>query len=600
MFLTLLAALCTGIGYHFGFGNQTEALPIIERFRDASFLKGDFFVDSGSEFGPRFYYAGLIALLSRVASVPTVMLALAFLANLGVAAVSHCAARDLLRADRLTGWVAATLSVCVSGFALGLVADLRFVDFQPGSLAIPWALAGLWLALLGKPIQAGLLSSIALIWHPLYGLETGALSLASAAVRALSSIKHWSLRSLFESLWPSALGGVILGMAAVLLWAVPSHGASEPPLTTAEVVDILARFRAPHHYLPSTFPVSHYVAFLAFVLASALTFRQFWLSEQRQHRDLAFLVAPVLILLGCLLGYLLVEVHPTQALATAQPFRLLYIFKWQGFLLAAWLIVRLWRSAGRARCYLALSAFAGTAAAQPGSFLLAALASGIEARFGQRGLKFAQWLTVGAALLTVPLVLLLGSRDELYLLGCASVLLALFHGVRSPSRRSLAAFAFAALVIGLLATNHALHFSRARALSPVLSFDDHLGDDAEAARWIRAQTSQASLFVIPPGLGSFRLIAQRNVVVDFKSLPFGATAMRSWYHRMLTLYGPVSAGGFAALRQMDQNYARISDAQLTRAAQEFGAAYALLYTSTVTARTVVYRNSTYQVVLLGL
>jgi len=113
-----------------------------------------------------------------------------------------------------------------------------------------------------------------------------------------------------------------------------------------------------------------------------------------------------------------------------------------------------------------------------------------------------------------------------------------------------------------------------------------------AAPWIAIAWLAATADASP------EVIAERAVVVDYKSLPFGASAMRAWYKRMLRLYGPVTGGGFAALERMEENYARLSDAELTRFASEYGASYAVLHARTPTARRVLYRNASYQVVQL--
>jgi hypothetical protein len=185
------------------------------------------------------------------------------------------------------------------------------------------------------------------------------------------------------------------------------------------------------------------------------------------------------------------------------------------------------------------------------------------------------------------------------LLGCAlALLVCLEHGLPTARLARPAASAFALLVLGVISANHRYHFTHARELRAVLTFDDHVDDDARVARWSRAHTPVDAVFVIPPGLGSFRLIAERAVVVDYKSLPFGASAMRTWYQRMLALYGPVSAGGFPGLRQMEENYARLSDPEIARLNARFGAAYAVLYARTPTTRAALYRNATFQIVQL--
>ena len=66
LFIALLAVLATAVGYRFGFGNQLEQLPLIQRLLDPTFLEHDFYVTGASQFGPRYYYAHIIAALARI------------------------------------------------------------------------------------------------------------------------------------------------------------------------------------------------------------------------------------------------------------------------------------------------------------------------------------------------------------------------------------------------------------------------------------------------------------------------------------------------------------------------------------------------------
>ena len=86
------------LGYQFGMGNQVEQFPIIERLRDPKFIAGDFYTDSATTFGPRYYYSLLLSLLTSAASLPVVVLLLTCAANLALVVVTFAAARKNLGA----------------------------------------------------------------------------------------------------------------------------------------------------------------------------------------------------------------------------------------------------------------------------------------------------------------------------------------------------------------------------------------------------------------------------------------------------------------------------------------------------------------------
>ena len=271
LFLALLAVVATIVGYRFGFGNQVEQLPIVMRLLDSSYLTNDFYVESASKFGPRFYYAHIVAGLAWFAPLSVVLFGLTLLVNLALVAISHFATRRLLGGDKIAGFVAATLVIAVSSFALGMVTDIRFVDFQPGSLAIPFALAAFWAGLERRPILAGTLAAVASVPHPLYGVEAGAIALATALVSGSFTPSGGIDRSsVLRSIAWSLAGAIVLAASTVVLWVLPMIGATGERIPTSELFSILAELRAPHHYLPSHFPLRHYASFAAFGIAAAL------------------------------------------------------------------------------------------------------------------------------------------------------------------------------------------------------------------------------------------------------------------------------------------------------------------------------------------
>ena len=125
-------------------------------------------------------YTQFFAFFGQWFSLPLVFLAVTLFVNAALAAVTYLAVRDLLAADVFAGFITATLVLCVSSFPLGLVADIHFRDLQPASLAIPGCLASIWAGLRGKPIVAACLAALSSFFHPLYGVETGAIAVATA------------------------------------------------------------------------------------------------------------------------------------------------------------------------------------------------------------------------------------------------------------------------------------------------------------------------------------------------------------------------------------------------------------------------------------
>ena len=113
------------------------------------------------------------------------------------------------------------------------------------------------------------------------------------------------------------------------------------------------------------------------------------------------------------------------------------------------------------------------------------------------------------------------------------------------------------------------------------------------------------------GLGGFRLISERAVVVDSKVHPFGDAGLAEWYERMLFAYaGRLDSapppnftwldrrrrGVFGVGDRFDRDYASIADDHLVRIQQRYGATHALLWSPTATEMPVLYEDQAYKIV----
>ena len=600
LFVILLGVLATTLGYQFSYGNQTEHIPLVLRLLDPSYLQDDFFVESASAFGPRFYYVHVLAFFAQWLPLSLVVLAMALAVNTALAALTVLAVRDLLDGDRLAGFTAAILVVSVSSFPLGLVTDIRFPDFQSASLAIPGCLAAIWAGLRGKAVLAACLAGISSLPHPLYGIETGAIAIGTALCVGLLDPSFPPTRARLAAVLIRFLAATtILIGAALVFWVIPQMGHSGESLTTRETIDILAYFRAPHHYIPSLFPIEHYAALGFFLVAFAVGWLKWRETRAGKTSTLKFLIPPIIVLLGCFAGYLLIEVWPTRVGMTAQPFRMLYLVKWLGFLFLGWLFAGWIRGASR-RPAFGWIALLGSGSAHAAIAFLSVLAERLDSRLRQASPRLPHALGP-IALLAAALLLLdrAGKIEE-------SALVAIAMGIALPlSLRTSGSWgrvvpvALVALVVLASGTNRSTQALEWRLFDPIVTWEDHRGDHADTARWALHHTPEGAVFLIPPAMGSFRILARRAVVVDFESLPFEGSAMREWRRRIRDCYGAVASGGFEAREEMDQNYREIGDEALERIAAEYDSDYAVLHAQTETSRSVLYANSTYQIVSLA-
>jgi hypothetical protein len=600
----LLAFFSTSISYRFGTGNQLEQIPMILRQLDPAYLSGDFFVSTSVEFGPRFYFARLVALICQILPLPWTFLILTFLTDLALVAVTLWAARRVIGSNRLGGMLAAILVLGVSAFHLADATQIRYEIFQPASLAIPGALWAVGLGLCGRPIAAAVVASVASLAHPLYGVQGGGIALVTAFFAlALRPDSDGGRRSIFfprirlaRALPPTAAGAVILLAATLVFWWWPLQGtAAGAALSSAELVETLGRFRAPHHYLPSHFRPQDFVTTGLFITATAIALARWSRSESPVNASL--LLVPLLIVPGaCVIGTVFTEVWPARLVFTLQPFRLLSIVKWVGYLLIACQLAHyLQRPPNAVARPLAALSLLSSAGTQPlvTTAVFALVGFFDRLPFAPSARLVVVVMGIGSALLWV----MFGSLSEiLFLAGALGLAMAWFGGTRLVKASGTAMAAALGVALALNASGRppiALE-----PLVPVFDFDGLRDAEAEAARGAAANTDVEAIFVVPPAFGILRLVGRRALVVDFKAIPLQDGAMREWRERIRFVYGEVEAGGFPALARLDQAYRAVTDSHLLRIAGRYGATHALLYADSTTALPQVYADASYKVVRL--
>ena len=131
------------------------------------------------------------------------------------------------------------------------------------------------------------------------------------------------------------LGSLVLaGFSAGLLLPYMK----QPSIPANEFIHLVANFRHPHHYLPSTFEMWQWGQAAVYLLGVVFVFGfTLKISESLKEKKRYLLLITGLIVLLCLGGYLFVEIWPSRLWTSAQMFRLPYFLKWFSLiLLAGW------------------------------------------------------------------------------------------------------------------------------------------------------------------------------------------------------------------------------------------------------------------------
>ncbi|MDA7964141.1 DUF6798 domain-containing protein [Ruegeria sp.] len=587
--LLALMSLLPLVGAQFGHGNQVEQLPIVARLVDPSAMAGDFYTDHAAGFGPRIYYARVLAWLHGVLPMPVIMHGLMCLFAFVLGGVTYLGARQIVGAGVMGGLLAAALAITNGSFSLGLAGYLRFDSFQPANIAIALALGGVVLMFAGRPWLAVIGFAAAAMMHPLIGVEIAAIAFAAIGVTRLISLGD---QTLVRALAPLIGAGLAFGAAIWLFWVWPAPAPEGVPLSDAAFFDILIRFRAPHHYLGSEFYRRSWVEAGLFVATTLIIL--VWLTRRSDMPNGTGLAVICLIVLAtCAASLWFTDVQHSRVWATAQVFRMLMVVKWVGFLLLSRLVADLYAKDRTLALACALMLLLASADAQPYAIvvvLVAMLAATLVRRLlaGQAA-GVVIWLGLGLGVVL-------------------SAALAWRYGIPVQSLRGVLAFALIALVLlpwlrrGLVLA--VILGLTAPAVSIVLrpagtsySWLDHQDAAAQIARQAGQLSPEGAIWAVPPDQERFRLLSGRGVVVSFTAIPFDDAGLGNWHQRLEALYGPFSKNGFGALQEM--RAAHRANTEWIATAQGYGATHAVLYADTPWDGPMLYENEKFKAVALG-
>lgn len=251
-------------GYAYGQGDHDDVLaPVLHRL-DPSLLVRDAFVLGQDGMTVRAAFQGAVAALADLIGLPEAV-ALGYVVSLlGVAAGAYALARTVLD-DRLGAALGTVLALVVAPrWTLGgnsLVAGLLVPEMTAWALALPaYALVarGCWLG-------AGALLGVAAWVHPLVGLLSGG-ALGLAALWGALAGERARLGG------PLRFGLAFATVASVFVVPALVRQAAEAGAVLPDGLsgfDLYARWRFPHHYLPTAFGARRWLQVGALAAAGA-------------------------------------------------------------------------------------------------------------------------------------------------------------------------------------------------------------------------------------------------------------------------------------------------------------------------------------------
>lgn len=581
--------------YFLGYEGDHEQLPLLFRALDSSFIRNDFFTNTSDTFGPRYYFIEFIAGIARRVGFSEAYFRVAQFPNILTGIISGLFAYWLANRSKLAGLLAASIVLTIDCFNLGNSSEIRTYSAIPLHLAMPFLLLGIWSYIDQRFIMGTIAFILASFFHPLLAYGT-AICLLTAHI-CLFNFQLAHEQNIRKKITLSLMLFLLCG---TILWYLPTDGSVK--ITDDEFIHILAFFRHPHHYVPSEFRVEQYFLVLTFSIASACALyilQNYY--ENIQKLLPYFLIVYFLLLIGCVCGFIFVEIYPTRIFVTAQPFRFLYIFKWISFAIFAYLAKHTLETYKPPVSYLS---FLTLAIGLLSAYTLCCAV--LLILLYEKKLKDYTLLSLAIFLISLgaTCIYLLNWRIELQ--APYYILLLCILIVSSTIRQVKHAIAFV-LLTGLsfnffiknlrddspykLAHNFFMYRPTRHTLEqyPYISH-------REISEALKTKTPVDAIIIAPQDFGWVRFLANRALVVDYKAFPFQDAAMKEWHERLQIVYGPTEKLGPEAYKDFENNYRNISDSKLSTLSEKYGSNFAILFKDTPSSFPTLFENNQFKIV----
>ncbi len=379
-------------------------------------------------------------------------------------------------------------------------------DFAAPQIPLGLSLLAIVLLLEKKYLFSAVLFSLASYLHPLIGFESAFLFFLIYSVLTISSKQQISI-FIRRGLIPY----LILTIPAIYLYF--STGL-KTQIDNSIKIAVLAFMRNPHHYLASTFPLSSYLYFFLFLLLFAI-FSYLLKKIITKKLNKFFFLSVAMIIFICFLGYITTEIIPVYRFVVLQPFRLtLYIY---------WIT--------------AIVVFGGM-------FYLVSEK------------KFSSFLLLIPIFLTNINFFSPFGKLKMILIIFGVSLVILYNLIP----RKLFLFSLV-LFFALSRFHYNFNFS---------SFYLYPSEVTKIAQWAKENTPEKAIFLVPPEFESFRLIANRAIVADWKAFPFQEKAMLEWAKRMCDI-GNIKNCDFKNIKenQVSTGYRTLSEKDILNLASKY-------------------------------
>jgi hypothetical protein len=605
LFISFAAFLATLWDYQFGTMDHVEHLPLLFRAEDPNYLANDFTLNANQQnYDPRYYYSLVIIFFKAFLPLPLVFFGLTYLCNFVLAVASYQIGKFIFNTDRFAGLIIASLSLSLRTVELGSVAECHTNSLTPNALAFSFVLLTLNLVLREKWILSGLFLGLISMIHPLVGPECGMLFLGVGLLQIIITkpfdrikLKQWAT-------------GMVIFLVFVSISVIPFFINKGTEIDDKTFIELYAHFRGPHHLIPSVFMTADEIKFGVYYLILLILCFFAWIYTVKDRKTIQWIVITYILIIFSLsvANYYFAEVYPLKIAIIAQAFRLLYLPKWFFIILFGGLIGKN-ISVGSQKDKL--FAFAALISSFNPLFLIYILllwgiSTLIHRRFNPNQIFF---FTETTLIFIIAVYAFIKSFEttvwtaDIYVWLCFIILLPLFVTVKIPFAYHYSCWLLILTVLLTYWSGHKRIDAKnpfTKAISKQYNLNDFPEELKELSQKIKALTPENAILLAPPMLGELRYLADRALVVNFKTFPFKGKKMLEWRDRLFDCYTWTDKKGFdAATWAFEPNYKVIDKNRLEMIQKKYGSDYAVLYSETVCQFPVLFENKVYKLIYIG-
>ena len=299
-------------GYDYAISDHEEILPYLLRLLDPSLYRSDWFVNVQLEaFGPRTLFVLIAWLPAKLLGPYAAIFGMYVASWFGTSMALYALGMELTR-ERLAATICVVLALLLTPkFTMGGNDTVTWI-LTPSMTAWPFSLWGLVFFVRGRTVLAAVLMGIATWLQALVGLQMAGLC---------TLLLLWKYGIGRHPVYAFAGSFGLSGLPALgpLLWFQLIH---DPVESIRSYFYILFEFRAPHHYMPTSFIPESMVGFLILLILGLVTLSQL----SGTHRILLQRIF-ITIAATCIFSFVCTEIIPITPIAKLQLFKLTVIIK---------------------------------------------------------------------------------------------------------------------------------------------------------------------------------------------------------------------------------------------------------------------------------